>query len=114
MPANFDLLVHKPGGRIYRGPSQGDIYAVTEEGKGKEIISFTFTDEIDLLLWRTLVDSLVGSEGADELKSQLTLAQVGTDGTRLYVDGLSENKEKIIFSRKALSTKQPVAMAVTL
>lgn len=106
MPAIIDLYIKKPNGYLFNEPSIGDIYAVSEEGKGESILSITFRNEMDLLIFHSLIDKLLGSHGDDELKSSITLKQVGLKGTKLYVDGFSKPKEKIIFTKEVLRSKR--------
>jgi len=111
MPAKFDLFIQKPHGTLFKNPSIGDIYVVSEGGKGNDIISITFTDEIDLLVFTALLDNILNnSEGANELKSALTLLQQGDEGTKLYVDGFAKPKNKVIFTKQGLRTKQPATV----
>lgn len=113
MSAKFDLFIQKPRGFLFNNDSSGDIYAVSEGGKGKEILSITFIDELDLLVFTTLVNNLLNnSEGANELKSALTLSQEGDEGTKLYVDGFAKSKNKVIFTKQGLRAKQPATVVV--
>lgn len=88
---------------------QGDVFAVSKEVKGEEIISLKFACESDLQLFFLLAEDLVTRDWPNHTISGISLAENGDEGSKLYIDELDHSSKTLIFTRKQIISKRPFA-----
>lgn len=112
MPVKLGLkVVAKCGGPEFGDDEvlQGDVYAISKKVKGEEIVSLKFACESDLQLFFLLSEDLVTRDWPNHTISGISLAENGDEGSKLYIDGLDHSSKTLIFTRKQIISKQPLA-----